>query len=91
MNLEKRINIKLCVQIGKSASETVSLLTLTYCEYDMNKSNAFEYQRQFREGREDVKDDSRNEQPKTQRTGANVDRVGTLVHSDRRLCFICKC
>ena len=32
-----------------------------------------------------MQDDPRNEQPKTQRTDANVDRVGTLVRSDRRL------
>jgi len=32
-----------------------------------------------------VQDDPRSGQPKTQRTNANVDRVRTLVHSDRRL------
>jgi histone-lysine N-methyltransferase SETMAR len=32
-----------------------------------------------------VQDDPRSGQPKTQRTDANVDRVGTLVRSDRRL------
>ena len=32
-----------------------------------------------------MRDDTRSEQPKTQRTDANVDRVRTLVRSDRRL------
>ena len=32
-----------------------------------------------------MQDDPRSGQPKTQRTGANVDRVRTLVRSDRRL------
>jgi len=32
-----------------------------------------------------VQDDPRSGQPKTQRTGANVDRVRILVRSDRRL------
>ena len=32
-----------------------------------------------------MQDNPRSGQPKTQRTGANVDRVRTLVHSDRRL------
>jgi len=32
-----------------------------------------------------VQDDPRSGQTKTQRTGANVDRVQTLVHSDQRL------
>jgi hypothetical protein len=38
-NLEQRINIKFCVKIGKSASETLALLTAAYCEYAMKKSS----------------------------------------------------
>jgi hypothetical protein len=40
--------------------------------------------RQFKEGREDVQDDSRRGQPKTQMTDVNVEKVRTLVHSDQR-------
>jgi hypothetical protein len=39
--LEQRINIKFCVKTGKSASETLALLTVTYGEYVMKKSNIF--------------------------------------------------
>jgi hypothetical protein len=38
-NLEKRINIKFCVKIGKSASETLALLTMSYGEYAIKKSS----------------------------------------------------
>jgi hypothetical protein len=38
-----------------------------------------------KEGREDVQNDPSSGQPKTQRTEANVDRIRTLVPSDRRL------
>ena len=38
-NLEQRINIKFCVKIGKSASETLDLLTVAYGEYAMKKSS----------------------------------------------------
>jgi hypothetical protein len=34
-NLEQRINIKFCVKIGKSASETLALLTVAYGEYEV--------------------------------------------------------
>jgi len=51
----------------------------------MKKSSVFEWHRQFKEGWEDVQDDPRSGQPKTQRTDANVDRVRTLVSLDRRL------
>jgi len=36
-NLEPRINIKFCVKIGKSASETLALLTVAYGEYAVKK------------------------------------------------------
>jgi hypothetical protein len=38
-DLEQRISIKFCVEFGKSASETLALLTLAYCEYAMKKSS----------------------------------------------------
>jgi hypothetical protein len=39
-NLEQRINIKFCVQIGKRATETLALLTLAYGEYATKKQSA---------------------------------------------------
>ena len=84
-NLEQRINIKICVKIGKNASETLALLTVAYGEYAMKKSSLFEWQRRFKEGRENVQYDQSSGQPKTQKTDANVDRVRTLVRPDRRV------
>jgi hypothetical protein len=40
-NLEQRINFTFCVKIGKSASETLALLTLVYGEYIMKKCSVF--------------------------------------------------
>jgi AraC-like DNA-binding protein len=51
----------------------------------MKKSSAFEWHRRFKEGQEDVQDNPRSGQTNTQRTDVNVDRVRTLVRSDRRL------
>jgi hypothetical protein len=48
-NLEQRINIKFCVKIGKSVSETSAVLTLAYGEYAMKKFSVFEWNRWFRE------------------------------------------
>jgi hypothetical protein len=47
--------------------------------------SVFDWHRRFKEGRENMQDDPRSGQPKTQRTDADVDRVRTLVRSDRRL------
>jgi hypothetical protein len=53
----------------------------------MKKLSVSEWHRQFKEGHEDVRDDPRSGQPKTQKPYAKVDRVRTLVRSDRRLLF----
>ena len=84
-NLEQWINIKFCVKICKRASEMLALLMVAYGEYALKKSSVFEWHRRFKEGREEVQDDPRSRQPKTQRPDENVDRVRTLVRSDRRL------
>jgi hypothetical protein len=81
-NLEQRINIKFCVKIGKNAGGMLALLTVAYSEYATKKLSVFEWHRRFKEGQEDVQDDSRSGQPKTQRTDANVDRVQNFVRSD---------
>ena len=49
-NLEQRINIKFCVKIGKSASETLALLTVDYGEYAMKKSSVLNGTGGSREG-----------------------------------------
>jgi hypothetical protein len=36
-NLEQLINIKFCLKVGKSASETFALLTVAYDEYAIPK------------------------------------------------------
>jgi hypothetical protein len=40
-NLEQQINIKFCVNIGISASETLAVLALAYGEYAMKKLRFF--------------------------------------------------
>jgi hypothetical protein len=48
------------------------------------KTNVFNWHKQFREGHENVKDYERSVRPRSLRTDENVERVRTLVHSDRR-------
>jgi len=59
-NLEQHINIKFCAKIGKSGTETLTLLTVAYGEYTMKKLSVSEWYRQFKEGREDVQDNPRS-------------------------------
>jgi hypothetical protein len=69
---------------NKFATETLALLTLAYEEYATKEPSVFEWHRRFMEGREDVQGVPRSGQPKAQRTDADVDRIQTLVQSDRR-------
>jgi hypothetical protein len=69
--LEQRINIKFCAKLGKSASETLQMLTKTYGADAMKKSSVFEWHKRFKEGQEDVKDDERTGHPKTHETDEN--------------------
>jgi hypothetical protein len=66
-------------------SGTLATFTMAYGEYAMKKSSVFEWHMRFKIGREDVQNDPRSGQPKSQRTDGNVDRVRTLVRSDGRL------
>ena len=52
---------------------------MAYGEYAMKKLSVFEWHRGLKEGRENVQDDPRSGQTKSQRTDANVDRVRILV------------
>jgi hypothetical protein len=55
--LEQRINIKFCAKLGKSASETLQMLTEAYDADAMKKPSVSEWHKRFKEGWEDVKDD----------------------------------
>jgi hypothetical protein len=63
-NLDQRINITFCVEIGKSVSETLVLSTVAYGEYATKKLSVFEWHRRFKEGRGNVQDDPRSGQSK---------------------------
>jgi hypothetical protein len=45
--LEQHINIKFCEKLGKSASETLQMLTEAYGADAMKKSNVFEWHKRF--------------------------------------------
>jgi hypothetical protein len=49
--LNQRKNIKFCVKFGKSATETLALLTVGYGEYAMKKSSVFERHRRPKKAR----------------------------------------
>ena len=84
MTTEQRINLKFLVRLGKTPSDTLEMLQEVYGDETMSHSRVFEWHKRFKEGREDVEDDSKSGRLSTSRTANNVERVKQMVRGDRR-------
>jgi hypothetical protein len=62
-NIERRYDSKFCVKLNKSATETFASLTETYGDATLWRTAAFKWHKAFKEGRENVEDDSRSGRP----------------------------
>ena len=85
MTIEQRINIKFCVKLGKTATETLKMLRDVYGDSSMSRTRVFEWHKRLVEGRKDVEDDPKLGRPCTSTTDTNIKKVRQLVCSDRRL------
>jgi hypothetical protein len=79
------VNVKFCVKLQKSPSETLEMLRTVCGESIMNKSNVFQCHKRFREGRENVSGDETQGALVTKRTDESVPKITKLVRSERRL------
>lgn len=73
-NLEKQINIKFCVKIGKSTNKMLDILKMVYSEHVVKKSSVFKWY------------NSRKCKKCAQRKDVNVNRVQNLMLTNWRLC-----
>jgi hypothetical protein len=55
VNVEQRVNVKFCVKLGKSATETYDLLKKVYGYECLSRTQVFEWFKRFKEGREKQK------------------------------------
>jgi len=85
VNVEQRVNVKFCVKLGKSATETYDLLKKVYGDECLSRTQVFERFKRFKEGREVVEDDQRPGRPSTSKADANIEKVGEIVRQNRRL------
>ena len=83
--LEQQINIKFLVKLGKNGPEIHQMLQQVYGEYALKERTVFKRVQHFREGHEDPKDDARSGRPSASSGNENIDRVRSLMFSDRRL------
>ena len=55
--LEERYTIKLCLKLGKNATETHEMLQTAFGQSCMNRASVFEWHKRFKDGSESVRDD----------------------------------
>ena len=84
-NFEQRCAIKFCVKLGETGIETFDKLKQAYGEHVLSSSQIFKWVKAFSEGRESIKGEARSRRPLTSKTDNNVEILGALVRSDRRL------
>ena len=82
---EQRCAIKFCLKLSKSATVTYEKLQRAYGEHSLSRAQVFRWHKSFLEGREQVEDEPRAGRPSNSKTDDNVERVRSLVRSDRRL------
>ena len=85
VNVEQRVNVKFCVKLGKSATETYDMLKNVYGDECLSRTQVFEWFKRFKKGREEIGDDQRPGRPSTSKTDANIEKVGEIVRQNRRL------
>ena len=73
------------MKLGKTATETYNLLKEVYGNECLSRSRVFEWLKRFQKGQEDVQDDSRPGRSSTSKTDGNIEKIGNLIRSDRRL------
>jgi len=84
-NIEQRYDIKFCVKLKKSATETFVSLTEAYGDATLLRTMVFKWHKAFKEGRENVEDDPRSGRPNSSTNDQNVEVVPAVMAQDRRL------
>lgn len=81
---EQRVNIKFCVRLGKSFTETLNSINQVYGDESLSRTRVYEWYTRFKDGRESVEDDDRCGRPSTARNDETIARVREIIRSDRR-------
>jgi histone-lysine N-methyltransferase SETMAR len=68
-----------------SATKTVELIQKACGDAVLSRTTIFEWHKQFREGRDSVKDDERSCRPTTSQTDNNIAAVDKMVKEDQKV------
>jgi len=79
VNVEQHVNVKICMKLGKSATETYDLLKKVYGDDCVSHTHVFEMFKRFKEGREEIGGDQRPGHPSTSKTDPKIEKVSETV------------
>ncbi|XP_037938203.1 protein GVQW3-like [Teleopsis dalmanni] len=83
--VEQRVCLKFCVSNKIPCAESLKMLQKTYNESCMSKTQAYEWYKAFKEGRDVVYDLPRSGRPSTSTNDANIAKIKQLVLENRRM------
>jgi transposase len=83
--MEQQINIKFCVKLGKTPTETYEMLQTVYGDEALSRSSVFEWFKPFKDGRENLQIDPRSGRPSISRNTEEIANFHEMVTRDRRL------
>jgi hypothetical protein len=79
---EQCVAIKFCCKVDFSTTKCVELIHNAYGDAAFSQTTIFDWHKQFRVGRESVKDDEHSGQPTTSQTGDNIATIDKMFKED---------
>jgi len=83
--VEQRVDVKFCVKLGISSTETYDFLKKVYGDECLSRTRVFVSFKRFKEGRKEIGYDQRPCRPSTSKTDANIEKVGEIVRQTHPL------
>ena len=81
---EQRVCIKFCANLGKSATEALTMIQQAFGGQSLSRAQLFQWNARFKTGRTSVDDDEHTVRPRSCTTRETVAQVQELLRQDRR-------
>jgi len=80
---EQRVCIKFCANLGKSATETLTMIQQAFGDQSLSRAQVFQWHAQFKKGHTSVDDDEHTGRPTSCTTPETVAWIQELICHDR--------
>jgi len=81
---EQRVFIRFCVNLGKSATETLELIQQVFGDQSLSRTQMFKWHARFKASRTSVDDDEHTGRPTSCTTPETVAQIQEIIRQDRR-------